>query len=122
MKKNILVLAVLLGGVALVGCTPKGAIRVKDANLVKAYGQQLEKSKACKVDADCVAVDKGCCLCDGKTAVNKKFENSLSTQRAEACGIGPCTLQMCYTDIDVSCVNGACAGTPKPMQGFAVAN
>ena len=80
--------------------------------------RRLEQSKACETDADCVAVSKGCCLCDGQEAVNKKFQNKLDKQREKACGVGPCTLQMCYTDIDVACVNHVCTGTLKPMSSY----
>ena len=93
-------------------------VQLKDANLVAAYQQKLSESKACTVDADCVAVAKGCCECDGQEAVNKKYEVSLSKQREKACGVGPCTLQMCYTDIEVACVNKVCTGTPKPYEKY----
>lgn len=90
--------------------------------MVQSYQQGLTKRTSCKVDMDCVAVEKGCCLCDGKFAVNKRYAAKLEKQRLNACGVGPCTMQMCYTDIDVACVSGACVGTLKSMDAFAVAN
>lgn len=101
----------------LAGCASH-KLQLKDADLVAAYQQKLSESKACAADADCIAVAKGCCECDGQEAVNKKYEASLSKQREKACGVGPCTLQMCYTDIEVSCVKNVCTGTPKPYKDY----
>lgn len=95
-------------------------LQLKDADLVVAYQQKLTESKACETDVDCVAVAGGCCECDGQEAVNKKYKPALSKQREKACGVGPCTLQMCYTDIEVSCVNKVCVGTPKPYKDHFV--
>ncbi len=116
--KKITVFTLLCAFVGLsCGCAST-AIHTKDAELVAKYQQALLESKACETDADCVAIAKGCCLCDGQDAVNKKFQNKLDEQREDACGVGPCTLQMCYTDIDVACVNNICTGTLKPMSSY----
>ena len=113
MKKLSLFVVVCAFAAVACGCASSTAVRTRDADLVAKYQQTLEQSKACETDADCVAVSKGCCLCDGQEAVNKKFQNKL-----DACGVGPCTLQMCYTDIDVACVNHVCTGTLKPMSSY----
>lgn len=118
--KKTMILAVLCALGVLAGCASGNKVQLKDADLVAQYQKDLLKSKACVTDADCAAVSKGCCLCDGQEAVNKKYEAKLAKQREKACGVGPCTLQMCYTDIDVACVNKVCTGTLKPMRGFAI--
>lgn len=118
MKKLSLFIVVCAFAAVACGCASSTAVRTRDADLVAKYQQTLEQSKACETDADCVAVSKGCCLCDGQEAVNKKFQNKLDKQREKACGVGPCTLQMCYTDIDVACVNHVCTGTLKPMSSY----
>lgn len=115
--KKVFFLTLLSTYAVLCGCAST-VIHTKDPDLVAKYQQALENSKACKTDADCVAIAKGCCLCDGQEAVNKKFQADLDEQREKACGIGPCTLQMCYTDIDVACVNNVCTGTLKPMSSY----
>ncbi len=112
MRKLIILSVLCLGGSVLCGCA-NGKVALKDGNLVAAYQRDLNQSKACVTDADCTAIAKGCCLCDGQEAVNKKYTDKLDKQREEACGVGPCTLQMCYTDIDVACVNNVCTGTLK---------
>lgn len=100
------------------GCASSRAVPTMDRDLVAKYQQKLLESQACETDADCIAVSKGCCPCDGQEAVNKKFQKKLAKQREKACGVGPCTLQMCYTDIDVACVNKVCTGTLKPMSSY----
>lgn len=116
MKKHVFLtlFAALLGA----GCM-SGELKLADPVAVKAYQLQLQESKACTADADCVAVSKGCCECDGQEAVNKKYAGDLSAQREKACGVGPCTLQMCYEDIQVSCENQVCVG--KKVDPRAVA-
>ncbi len=116
--KKLTVFAVLCALSAIVSGCASTAIHTKDAELVAEYQQALLESKACETDADCVAIAKGCCLCDGQEAVNKKFQNELDIQREKACGVGPCTLQMCYTDIDVACIDNICTGTLKPMSSY----
>lgn len=120
MKKTMILCFLCVCSIAAVGCASGTKVQLKDNNLVAAYQKTLEKSKACVTDADCVAVSKGCCLCDGQEAVNKKYEAKLAVQREKACGVGPCTLQMCYTDIDVSCVNKVCTGKLKDMSAYAI--
>ena len=109
MKKNLILTAFIFAGLFGMGCS-SNKLQLANPSAVKAYQQQLQESKACTVDADCVAVSKGCCECDGQEAVNKKYVEDLSVQREKACGVGPCTLQMCYEDIQVSCENQVCVG------------
>ncbi len=116
--KKIVAFSVLCAFSALVSGCASAAIHTKDPDLVAKYQQKLLESKACQTDADCVAISKGCCLCDGQDAVNKQFQMELDKQREKACGVGPCTLQMCYTDIDVACVDNICTGTLKPMSSY----
>lgn len=119
MRKLMILCVLCLCGSVLGGCA-NGKVAFKDSNLVAAYQRDLDNSKACMTDADCTAIAKGCCLCDGQEAVNKKYEAKLSKQREKACGVGPCTLQMCYVEIDTSCQNGKCVGTPKPYKDYFV--
>ena len=116
--RKMMIFTVLCAFCAVVSGCASTAIHTKDPDLVAKYQQKLLESKACQTDADCVAVSKGCCLCDGQEAVNKQFQMDLDKQREEACGVGPCTLQMCYTDIDVACVENICTGTLKPMSAY----
>lgn len=118
MKKLSLAVCAFVFAAVFCGCASSRAVPTKNPDLVVKYQQKLLESKACVTDADCVAVAKGCCPCDGQEAVNKKFQNKLAKQREKACGVGPCTLQMCYTDIDVACVNQVCTGTLKPFSSY----
>ena len=44
----------------------------------KNYAEALRSAdKSCQVDADCTSVNKGCCLCHGKEAVNKAAAKAL---------------------------------------------
>ena len=104
---------------SLVGCASY-KVQMQNPKKVASYQESLQNYKSCKTDADCVAISKGCCPCDGQEAVNKKYVESLNKKRLNACGVGPCTLQMCYTDINVSCVNKVCAGTPKEISYYSV--
>ena len=104
---------------SFVGCSSY-QVQMQNPEEVSAYQESLQKYQSCKTDADCVAVSKGCCPCDGQEAVNKKYAEKLNQNRLRACGVGPCTLQMCYTDIDVSCVNKVCTGTLKDFSQYSV--
>ena len=117
MKKTVIFSVLCAFCAAVSGCAST-VIHTKDPDLVAKYQQKLLEIKACQTDADCVAISKGCCLCDGQDAVNKQFQMELDKQREKACGVGPCTLQMCYTDIDVACVDNICTGTLKPMSSY----
>lgn len=97
-----------------------GKIRFKDPDLLQKYVQTVEASRSCKTHQDCVQIDKGCCLCDGKQAVHKKHVEKLDKQREEACGIGPCTMQMCYTDLNVKCEKNKCVGVLKDPAPFQI--
>ncbi len=111
--KKIIIFAIL--GLGLAGCAP---VALDDAQLVKNYQKLLTQSQSCAKDSDCVAVSKGCCPCDGQVAVNKKYASNLAKRRHEACGVVPCTLQMCYEEINVSCQNKVCTGAPKPHEAY----
>ena len=85
----------------------------------KNYAEALKSAdKTCKVNEDCIAVQKGCCPCNGQESVNKAAARALQPIRERECASGVCTLQMCYTDINVSCQRGLCVGTPKPMKDY----
>lgn len=91
----------------------------KPAEKAVSYTQQVAQAdKSCQTDADCVAVKKGCCLCDGYESVNKKAEESLKAAWSQECATTPCTLQMCYVEITPVCKNNVCTGTPKPMDSY----
>lgn len=115
MKKSI----VLLGSVLFV-CACAGASKKVTENISPAqYTQLVEKAdKSCRTDADCAAVKKGCCLCQGYESVNKSAAADLQNQWNAACAAAPCTLQMCYVEIDPVCKNNVCTGTLKPIESY----
>lgn len=119
MKKNILMLLVL-GSVFSFGCASCEK-KPTEPKVMADYTAALEKNMSCKVDADCVSVPKGCCLCSGRAAVNKKHADKLDSLWIEVCSDNPCTLQMCYVEIDPACVDGKCVGPLKVEQGLPVA-
>lgn len=119
MKTSFILVVLCLCAVLATGCA--GKVKMDDKNMVQQYSAAvIAAGKSCKTDADCVAVNKGCCPCDGQEAVNVKAVEKLQAQREDACGVVPCTLQMCYTDIEVSCVKKVCTGTPKTYPGIAL--
>ena len=59
-------------------------------------------------------------MCAGKEAVNKEAAAALQPFFVKECDRAACTLQMCYVDIETSCQNGTCAGTPKPYKNYFV--
>lgn len=109
MKKKGILVIFIFAALSGAGCMSSD-LELADPAAVRVYQQQLQESKACTADSDCVAVAKGCCECDGQEAVHKKYTRDLSVQREKACGVGPCTLQLCYEDIEVSCVRQVCTG------------
>ena len=85
----------------------------------KNYAEALRSAdKSCQVDADCTSVNKGCCLCHGKEAVNKAAAKALQSRWNKECADGVCTVEMCYVELNTSCQNGTCVGTPKPMKDY----
>lgn len=83
---------------------------------INAVPTQLTKAvaaadKACQTDADCVAVQKGCCPCAGYEAVSKTAAQKVQTVLDKACANGGCTREACYTRIKTQCVNKVCVGT-----------
>ena len=110
----------LLCAAALVaGCA---SAAVKDGPInpeAKNYAEALQSAAtSCKVDADCTSVKKGCCLCNGYAPVNKDAAAALKPLWEKECSMAACTLQMCYVEINTSCQNGVCVGTPKPMEDY----
>ena len=68
--KKVLFLTVCAAVLAACSSAPKSVgINAKPKVLTKAI---LKADKACTADADCVAVQKGCCMCDGYQAVSQK--------------------------------------------------
>ena len=110
----------LAAGMFFAGCASANV--AKDAPInpkSKNYTEALESaSTSCKVDADCTSVKKGCCLCNGYAPVNKEAAAALQPLWEKECSAAACTLQMCYVEINTSCQNGVCVGTPKPMKDY----
>ena len=110
----------LFAAVLFVGCTK--TVPVKDMPInanAKNYAEAVQSATtSCKVDADCTSVKKGCCLCNGYAPVNKDAAAALKPLWEKECAAAACTLQMCYVEINTSCQNGTCVGTPKPMQDY----
>ena len=115
MKKAILL---IICAAALAACSsaPKRVgINAVPAKVTKAIAKA---DKSCTVDADCAAVQKGCCMCAGYEAVNKAAAAALKPIWEKECALAACTLQMCYVEINTSCQQGTCVGTPKPMKEY----
>lgn len=102
MKKTVILLMLGLG-VVLAGCASSD----KKANT---YQGIIEANLDCQTDADCVAVNRTCCRCDGKVAVNRRVATLLRAKWVAQCTSAPCLQQMCYTDLNVSCQNNRCVG------------
>lgn len=66
--------------------------------------------KSCQVDADCVAVQKGCCMCAGYEAVNKNAAAKVESVFEKQCASGACTREMCYVQIEPICKQNVCTG------------
>lgn len=98
---------VLCGAVLAAACVPSSVVNAKPKALTKAI---LKADKTCTVDADCVAVQKGCCMCDGMQAVSQQGAQSVKAAFEKACATAPCTREMCYVDITPHCVNNVCTG------------
>ncbi len=118
MKNNLIVM--LFAAVLFVGCTK--TVPVKDMPInanAKNYAEAVQSAAtSCKVDADCTSVKRGCCLCNGYAPVNKEAAAALQPMWEKECAMAACTLQMCYVEINTSCQNGVCVGTPKPMEDY----
>lgn len=105
MKKILIVLAC---GLALGACTSAGTgINSVPAKLTKAVASA---DRTCQTDADCVAVQKGCCPCAGFEAVNKTAADKVQKVFENTCANAGCTREACYTRITTSCVNNVCTG------------
>ena len=107
-------------GLLSVGCCGDKAVKKANAaSKAATYAEALKLAdKSCKTDADCTSVKKGCCMCDGNEAVNKTFAAAIQPVWEKDCAMKPCTLQMCYVEINTSCRQGVCTGTPKPMNEY----
>lgn len=110
----------LLASAVFVGACASSAKQDLPVNGVPASYTQLvsQADKTCQTDADCVAVKKGCCMCQGYESVNKAAAQQLQQEWVKACSAAACTLQMCYVEIDPVCENNVCTGTPKPMDSY----
>lgn len=107
MKKAILL---IICAAALAACSsaPKRVgINAVPAKVTKAIAKA---DKSCTVDADCAAVQKGCCKCAGYEAVNKAAAEKVQSVWNEECQMAPCTREMCYVQITPKCENNVCTG------------
>lgn len=106
--KKVLFLTVCAAVLAACSSAPKSVgINAKPKALTKAI---LKADKACSTDADCVAVQKGCCMCDGYRAVSQKGAETVKAAFDKACYHAPCTREMCRVQIAPKCVNNVCTG------------
>lgn len=118
---NIKWLGLLGAAVLFAGCAKTVEVKYPVDAKAKNYAEALKSAaKTCKIDADCTSVNKGCCMCAGKEAVNKEAAAALQPFFMKECARAACTLQMCYVDINTSCQNGMCVGTPKPYKDYFV--
>ena len=106
--KKVLFLTVCAAVLAACSSAPKSVgINAKPKALTKAI---LKADKACTADADCVAVQKGCCMCDGYQAVSQQGAETVKAAFDKACSLAPCTREMCRVQIAPKCVNHVCTG------------
>lgn len=105
MLKQVVICLLGVASVLGAGCAsaPKSA---------HTYAQIIQANQDCQTDADCVAVNRSCCRCDGKVAVNRRAAASLRTKWLSECPMAVCTQEMCRTDLNVSCQNNRCEGIP----------
>lgn len=115
MKKTLL-LIVCAAVLAACSAAPKrAAINAVPAKVTKAIAKA---DKSCSADADCAAVQKGCCMCAGYEAVNKTAAEKVQRVWNKECQMAPCTREMCYVQITPKCENNVCTGElvlPKGM-------
>ena len=105
--------------IVFAGCASPEKVNTPVNMEAKSYAEALSSAdKSCEIDADCTSVNKGCCLCHGKEAVNKEAAAALQNFWLKECSQAACTLQMCYVEINTSCQNRKCVGTPKPMREY----
>ena len=103
MLKQPMVCLLVLAGILGAGCSsaPKKA---------STYAQVIQANQDCQTDTDCVAVNRSCCRCDGKVAVNRRAVGALRVKWLGECPTAVCTQEMCYTELPVSCQNNRCVG------------
>lgn len=106
--KKVFFLAVCAAVLSACSSSPKTmGVNAKPKALTKAV---LKADKACTVDADCVAVQKACCPCDGLIAVSQQGAETVKAAFEKSCATAPCTREMCRVDIAPKCVNQVCTG------------
>lgn len=103
MKQKAILFVLIAAGGMLFGC----ASADKEAGT---YSGIIRANQDCRTDADCVAVNRTCCRCDGKVAVNRRVASRLRAKWLAECTTAPCLQNMCYTDMEVSCTNNRCVG------------
>lgn len=114
--KKLLVLG--LFSAVLAACassTQEAAINAVPAKLTKAVSAA---DRACTADSDCVAVQKGCCMCAGYEAVNTAAAAKVQKVQEKQCANSACTREMCYVQITPKCQNNVCVGEkvlPRPI-------
>lgn len=108
MKKSVFLLVCAM---ALCACATNST-NEKGINAVPTVVKNVisQANKTCTVDSDCVAVQKGCCMCAGYEAVNKVAAKKIESVWQQACSNVPCTREMCYVQITPKCVNNTCQG------------
>lgn len=115
MKKTLFLL-LCVGLVAACASAPKRpGINAVPETVTKAI---TKADRSCTVDADCVAVQKGCCMCAGYEAVNAESAQKVQKAWNKACIPAACTREMCYVQITPLCQDGVCVGKPKPMDSY----
>lgn len=106
--KKLLLLTFCAAVLSACAASPKnGGINSVPKALTKAIANA---DKTCTADADCVAVQKGCCMCDGYQSVSKAGAAQVKTAFEKACATGACTREMCYVQVEPKCVNNVCTG------------
>lgn len=106
--KKILFFAVMSALCAACSSTPKEmGINAMPVKLTKAISNA---DLSCQTDADCVAVQKGCCMCAGYQAVNRLAAEKVQAVWEKSCKDAPCTREMCYVQITPKCEQNVCTG------------
>lgn len=115
MKKTFLLLACAAVLAACASAPKQVGINAVPEKLTTAI---TKADRSCATNADCVAVQKGCCECAGYDAVNVKSAEKIQKIWNNECTNAACTREMCYTQIEAECQQGVCVGRPKTMDSY----
>ncbi|WP_424245432.1 hypothetical protein Dip510_000378 [Elusimicrobium posterum] len=113
MKLKITMLfAVLFSAAFVAACASSNAFQ---RSPLERYRYEVGNAKKCNVDADCMIVPAGCCVCDGVDAINKSFVSKVKAVRTENCSMAKCNRMMCVYESIPVCYNNKCMAEPVEL-------